>query len=292
MSRARLFAAALGVLALVTACAGAPGSDPGGIPDPIRFAVGPFLPTAADTQEAYEPFFAALAGELGVDYELQVTQDWAAIAVALGSGQVDLAWMGPFGYVIAETRSGAEAIATVEYDGEPTYHAIVVAGPDSDVENWPEDAEGMSMSFAEVASTSGWLVPTFFLTEQGIDPETYFDYSEGAAHPANELAVATGQVDLATDYDRNRNAMISAGALEETATKVVWESEPLPNDAIAVRGDLDPALAEQIQSFLVAISDEQAAEFMPDRYTGFVASDADTYQMIEDAAVELDALDG
>ncbi len=43
------------------------------------------------------------------------------------------------------------------------------------------------MSFADVGSTSGWLIPTFWFKSQGIDPKTYFQYHEGSTHPANEM---------------------------------------------------------------------------------------------------------
>ncbi len=282
---------ALAVLAL-SACGG--GADEpvaaGEAPEVIRFGIGPYQPSASDTKAAFEPFFAYLAGELGTEYELDVTTDFGGIAVALANGQVDLAWMGPYGFVIANNDSGAKAIATVKYDGKPTYQAIVVAAPDSPVADWPADAQGKSISFAEVSSTSGWLIPNHFLKEQGIDPKTYFDYSEGAAHPANETAVANGQVELATDYDRNRTAMIESGALAPDATKVVWESEPLPNDAIAVRDGLDPELAQRIQDILLAITPEQAEEFMAEHYTGFVPADNESYKVIRDAAEDLGQL--
>ncbi len=299
MHRLRPVFAVLAALALLTlaACGDGGGADQAGdttdageVPETLRFGIGPYQPTADDTKAAFEPFFAYLAEQLGADYELDVTTDFAGIAVALANGQVDLAWMGPYGYVLANNDSDAQAVATVEYDGEPTYHSIVIAPPDSPVQDWPTDAQGMSISFAEVASTSGWLIPTHFLTEAGIDPRTYFEYSEGASHPANETAVANGQVELATDYDRNRTAMIEAGTIAPDATKVVWESEPLPNDAIAVSEGLDPELAQRIQDILVAITPEQAEEFMPEHYTGFVPADDESYRVIREAAEDLGQL--
>ncbi len=294
----RLVLPVLSVVALATLAACGGGSDQtagggsGESPKTLRFGVGPFLPSASDTRAAYEPFFKYLADELGTDYELDVTADFAGISVALANDQVDLAWMGPYGYVLANNDSGAQAIATVNYEGKPIYHSIVVGPPDSPVKNWPDDAKGMSISFTEVASTSGWLIPTYVLSQRGIDPMTYFEYSEGAAHPANEIAVATGRVDLATDYDRNRQAMIDSGDLKPDATKVVWTSEPLPNDAIAVRSGFDPELARRIQDILVKITPEQAKDFMPEHYTGFVSASDASYKLIKDAAVSLGKLKG
>jgi len=260
------------------------------VPSLLRFGVGPLLATPTDTKAAYDPFFSWLAGQLGTKHELTAVDSWGGISIALGTNQLDLAWMGPFGYVLANARSGAEAIATVKYDDKPIYHAIVVGKPDVTVNTWPDDAKGKSISFAEVSSTSGWLVPTFWFKQKGIDPKTYFKYTEGASHPANELAVATGQVDFATDYDRNRTAMIESGKLKATDTKVVWTSDPLPNDAIGLRKGFDAGLAKRIQSLLLGLTPEQATGIMPKHYTGFVPATNDSYKPIRDAAVSLDAL--
>ncbi|OYW68386.1 MAG: hypothetical protein B7Z40_02985, partial [Bosea sp. 12-68-7] len=79
----------------------------------LRFAVGPFQPSPSDTRKAFEPFFRHLAGRLGRPYDLVVTNDWAGISVALANEQADIAWMGPWGYVLAHHAGGARAIATV-----------------------------------------------------------------------------------------------------------------------------------------------------------------------------------
>ncbi len=259
----------------------------------LRFAVGPFLPSATDTRAAYEPFFRKVAEQVGADYELEVSSDYAGLAVSLASGRTDLAWMGPFGYVLAADKGGAEAIATVEYDGKPVYHSIVVAPADTKVKDFPADAKGLRMSFAEPASTSGWLIPTYLLKQQGIDPKNYFDYSEGAAHPAQEIAVANKQVDLATDFDRNRTAMIEAGTIKAEQSKVVWTSPDLPNDAIAVRKGLDPALQDRLEKAVLAIEHDGAENgLLPKHYTGFVAAQPDTYKLIIDAARDLGKISG
>lgn len=252
----------------------------------LRFGVGPLLPSADDTKKAYTPVFAYLAKELGVDFDLAVTTDWAGMAVAMGSGQLDVAWMGPWGYVIANAATNCQAVATVKYDNKPIYHAIIIARPDLQVGKFPDDTRGKSISFADVGSTSGWLVPTFYAKEVWkIDPKTFWKYSEGATHPANEVAVSAGQVDLATDFDRNRNAMIASGRIKEGANKIVWISDPLPNDAIALPASAPRELGEQVQKILTAITVEQAKTLLPARYTGFVPATHASYDMIEKAGI-------
>ncbi len=257
---------------------------------PIRFAVGPFQPTAGDTRRAYEPFFAHLAAALGRPFELTVTTDWAGIAVALGSGQVDCAWMGPWGFVLAQDRARAEALATVLYNGQPTYHAIILGRSGLSIARFPEDARGLSISFADAGSTSGWLIPHFWFSQQGIDPRTYFRYRDGASHAANVISVVTGQVDLATDFDRNFAAMIASGRVRAEQAQIVWRSAPLPNDALAVRQDLDDATKRAIAAAALSITPEAAPRIMPANYTGWVAATPQTYSQIEAAGRALGRL--
>jgi phosphonate transport system substrate-binding protein len=257
---------------------------------PLRFAVGPFQATAGDTRRAFVPFFAHLAQALGRPHELAVTTDWAGIAVALGSGQSDCAWMGPWGYVLARARAGAEAIATVLYQGRPTYHAIIIGRPDLAITRFPEDARGMSISFADAGSTSGWLIPHHWFQTRGIDPRSFFRYRDGASHAANVISVASGQVDLATDFDRNLAAMIAGGRVREEQVRVVWRSDPLPNDALAARRDLDPGLKAAIAQAALAITEADTARVMPPNYTGWVAATAQTYAPIEAAGRALGRL--
>ena len=108
----------------------------------LRFGVGPLLPTPEDTKKAYTPLFAHLAQQLGADFDLVATTDWAGMAVAMGSGQLDLAWMGPWGYVLAASSTGCTALATVKYDDKPIYHAIIVGKPGLESREVPRRHEG------------------------------------------------------------------------------------------------------------------------------------------------------
>ena len=250
---------------------------------PIRFGVGPFQPTPGDTKRVFTPFFAHIAAAVGRPFELIATTDFAGIEIALINGQVDCAWMGPWGYVLARAKSGCEALATVLYKGKPTYQAIILARPELKIAHFPEDAKGMSISFADVGSTSGWLIPHYWFKTHGIDPRTYFKYRDGATHPANDIAVASGQVDLATDYDRNLAAMVEANKVKPEQFQIVWHSDPLPNDALAVRKDLDPQIKQTIARAALAIDAASAPQLMPPNYTGWVAATETTYAGIEAA---------
>ena len=259
----------------------------------LKVGLGPQQPTQADTKRVWEPVYKLVCDQIGADLELTVANDWAGISVALASQQIDVAQMGPWGYVLAKQKGDAQAVAMLLIQGRNHYRAIVVARPGLEVKRFPEDAKGLSMQMLDVGSTSGWLVPTHFMRSRGIDPKAHFGrYAEGASAAAAQMATAGGQVDLATGWDTHRNTMIRNGQLKPDANRVVWESEPLPNEPVVVRRGFDPELASRLQSALASIPEAQAREMLPWPYTGFVPTSHEPYAKLEAMGREVGVLKG
>jgi phosphonate transport system substrate-binding protein len=256
----------------------------------LSVGLGPQQPTQADTRRVWEPIYARVAARVGCDLKLTVANDWAGISVALASQHIDVAQMGPWGYVLAKAKGGARVIDTMLVDSKPTYKAIIVARPDLALEHFPDDAAGLSMQMLDRGSTSGWLVPTYFLRSRGIEPKTFFGrYAEGASAAAAQLATATGQVDLATGWDTHRNTMIRNGTIAPSANSVVWESDPLPNEVVVVRRDLPDDLAAGLQAALADL-EEETRRLLPWPYTGFVATTHEPYAVLERMGREMGVL--
>lgn len=262
-------------------------------PDPtttLEFGVGPYFPTPGENRQQFEPLFTELAQAVDLSAEVTVTEDWVGISEALRSGTLDAAWLGPWGYVLAQHNTPEiEAIATVEYQGKPFYYSVLLARAEAPFDTLEEaiaqsqQGEKLKLSLADVGSTSGWLIPTAEFQSRGVDPKTVFDYNEGASHAAQAIAVMSGQVDIASDYDRNLDVLASTGRIDRSQLKIIWQSDPLPNDPIAVRGGLPAELKTGLQQALVNLSPERAATLLPENYTGFVASDGSNYAPIRAA---------
>lgn len=257
----------------------------------LKVGLGPQQPTQADTKRVWEPVYKMVGDQIGADIELTVANDWAGISVALASQQFDVAQMGPWGYVLAKQKGDAQAIAMLLIQGRNFYKAIVVARPGLAVQRFPEDAKGMSMQMLDVGSTSGWLVPTHFMRSRGIDPKTHFGkYAEGASAAAAQMATVGGQVDLATGWDTHRNTMLRNGLIKPDSNRIVWESEPLPNEPIVVRRGFDPQLAARLQAALASIPEAKATEMLPWPYTGFVPTTHEPYAKLETMGREVGVL--
>lgn len=233
------------------------------IPDPLVMGLIP-AESNQDVLRDYEPLVEYLGEELGVEVEPYTATDYSGIIEAMRSGEVDLAWFGPLSYVLAEEVAGAEAIAVpYEVEGEePTYKSVLLTRADNQEIQDVEDLAGKTFSFVDPASTSGNLYPRKTMLDAGVDPET--DLAEArfaGGHDASILAVANGTVDAGASWDGQLQEMIDAGVVEEDAVKVIAESDPIPKDPVAVRGDLPEEAKERIrETFLNATPETVGAE--------------------------------
>lgn len=287
----------LGMLALLVVVACSPSANqttssaPEAAPlERLTFGVGPYFPTPGENRKQFEPLFNALAATVNLPAEVTVADDWIGISEALRSRTLDVAWLGPWGYVLAHHNDPSmQAIATVKYKDKPIYYSVLMARADAPFDTLDEaiaqsqtDTK-LKLSLADVGSTSGWLIPTAEFKRRNLDPKAVFDYSEGASHAAQAIAVLSGQVDIASDYDRNLDVLTSEGKIDKSKLKIIWQSEPLPNDPIVVRGDFPADIKTKLQEALVNLPPEQATTLLPKNYTGFVISDGSNYAPIEDA---------
>lgn len=249
----------------------------------LRFAIAPLRPTPEITVKENESLFKYIAGELDATYSVVSPESWAAISVAMTNGHVDVGWLGPWGYVLAHAKSGAEVIATAKYRGKPVYHAIVEGRPGLPIRKWPDDAKGLKLSLSDRGNTSGWLIPYSYFLSQGIDPAKFFQYKEGSTFANNVMMIQQGLIDLGSNMDRGRYGMLESGEMDKRKVKVYWTSNPLPNDAITVPKGFNPDLKKKIQKILVSLTEEKAQSMLSPGYNGFVAATHDDYEPIEEA---------
>ncbi|MBL8520211.1 MAG: phosphate/phosphite/phosphonate ABC transporter substrate-binding protein [Betaproteobacteria bacterium] len=255
----------------------------------LEFGVGLFQPDKEKNDATYKPLAEYLAAALGRPVKLRTVDTWEGLAKSLASGETDMALMGPWGYVLANHQAGAEAVATILYQGKPEYFAIMVTGPNSGIQSI-DGLKGKTFAFGDKGSTSGYLIPNHEFQKRGIDPEKYFSKVIYTKHQAIETQVTRGELDAGADYNRNRDAMIADGLIKASDSRIIWTSAPLPNDAFAVSRDLakDRAFTAALVKALEAIGPQLAARpaLLPKNYTGFVAKDNGYYKPIRDAGLE------
>ncbi len=273
---------------IVLSCAVLVASHAAAAEPPLRFGVGLFQPDKDKNDATYRPLANHLAEKLGRKIELRTVDSWEGLAKSLANGETDIALLGPWGYVLANQEAGAQVVATILYDDKPEYYAIMVTHPQSGI-NQPSDLKGKTFAFGDKGSTSGYLIPRHYFMTQGINPDTYFKKVLYTKHQAIETQVTQGVLDAGADYNRNRNAMIEQGLIQASQSKIIWQSAPLPNDAVAVSAALygDKAFVARLQSALTDVTHilKTQPTLLPAHYTGFVARDNRFYKSIRDAGL-------
>jgi len=260
---------------------------------PLKFGVGLFQPDREKNDATYRPLAQHLSQRLARLVELRTVDSWEGLAKSLASGETDIALMGPWGYVLANHFANAQVVSTILYQGKPEYFAMIVTHPDSGLASVEDllgpKGKGRSFAFGDKGSTSGYLIPRHFFMQQGIDPEKHFGRVVYTKHQAIQTQVTAGQIDAGADYNRNRTAMIDQGLIRADRSKIIWQSAPLPNDAVAVSASLfqDKAFVRRLQAALGEVGPllKAQATLLPANYTGFVDTDNAFYKPIRDAGL-------
>lgn len=263
----------------------------GGIPNPLSIGVIP----SEDTEQVaatFDPIAKYVGEELGVEADLYTATDYSGIIEAMRSGEAEVAWLGPLSYVLASQRANAEAVAvqlTEEGTENPTYRSFIITQKDSAVQGL-EDLRDKTFAFVDPASTSGNLFPRQAFKEAGMDPDR--DLAEATfagGHDASALAAANGDVDAGAVASTTYESMVSEGVLNEGDVRIIWESEPIPESPIAVRGDLGQEAKDRIKQAFVGMRPEDVGEeeISPDGAVGYVEAKDSDYDVIRKLAKSL-----
>lgn len=260
---------------------------------PLVFGVGMFQPDREKNDATYRPLAQHLSQRLGREVRLRTVDSWEGLAKSLANGETDIALMGPWGYVLANQMADAQAVSTILYQGKPEYFALIVTHPDSGLNSVQDllgpKGKGRTFAFGDKGSTSGYLIPLHFFMQKGIEPEKHFARVLYTKHQAIQVQVTSGQIDAGADFNRNRTTMIDQGLIRAERSKIIWQSAPLPNDALAVSAELfkDKALVQRLQQAVAEIGPllKTQPQLLPANYTGFVDSDNSVYKPIRDAGL-------
>ena len=245
------------------------------------------IPDEAPTEllRKFQPLGAYLEQQLGMPVEFTPVADYPAVVEALASDRIDLAWLGGFTFVQARLKTG-NALPLVQRAEDARFTSkFITAKPD--VQSLA-DLKGKSFAFGSVSSTSGSLMPRYFMLQDGIKPESHFSrVGYSGAHDATAAWVQAGKVDAGVLNASVWDKLVANGTIDSNKVRVFATTPTYFDYNWTVRGTLDPALTAKIKAAFLALDPaiaEHKAILDLQAASRFIETAPENYQSIEEAA--------
>lgn len=281
MFHRRLALAAVALSALATTMPGlaqAQGRDPAR----LRVALLPDENASSLIQNA-QPLKAYLEQTLKKDIELVVTTDYSSMIEAMRFGRIEVAYFGPFSYVLAKSKAPAiEPFAVGVERGSPTYQSVLIATAGGPVKSL-DDIRGKAFGFGDQASTSSHLAPRAHLLKKAkLDGERDYRVVHLGTHDAVARAVQAGQVPAGALSKPILDNLVKRGTIDASRIVELDLSAPIPNYPIVMQGNLAPALKQRIRDAFLTMKDKEVLKAF--RVEAFAPTTDEAYDVLRDTA--------
>lgn len=228
-----------------------------------------------------------LEQKTGLKVKPFVANDYNGVIEAMRSGKIDVAYFGPFSYVLAAQMANAEAFAipVSKKSGQSSYQSIIISKNDKGPSSVAQ-LQGKTFAFVDPSSASGHLFPKAGLKGDGVDADKYFSrVIFSGSHDASIMAVAHGKVDAAAVASPIFQTAVAKGHVKAEDFQVIWTSQPIPESPMAWRKGLDAQTKQKVAAALAEIKG------LPwgDRgvLNGFAATNDAAYNVVRDTAKTL-----
>ena len=246
------------------------------------------IPDEAPTelQRKFAPLGKYLEKETGLKVSFVPVTDYAAVVESLATKKLDLAWLGGFTFVQAKIRTGGTAIPIVQREEDARFTSKYVTA-DPAIKTLA-DLKGKTFAFGAPSSTSGSLMPRFFLQQAGLNPEKDFKtVAYSGAHDTTVAFVAAGKADAGVLNASVWDKLVELKKVDPEKVRVFATTPPYFDYNWTVRGDLDPALIKKLTDAFLKLdpSNPEHKEIMAlQRASKFIPSKKENYDGIEQAA--------
>ena len=214
-------------------------------------------------KERFGPMAEYLSKTLDIEVSYVPVKSYAAAVSAFRNGQVQLAWFGALSGVQARsTVPNSQALAQGVEDQAFWTYLIAHKGTGlkaGDVID--KNMRGMTMTFGSKSSTSGRLIPEFYLTERfGESPDKVFErVGYSGNHSRTLRLVESGSYHVGAINYAVWERELAAGNIDTNAVKVIWKTPAYPNYQWSIRGDVDAqfgaGFSDKVQAALLAMDD-------------------------------------
>ncbi len=211
-------------------------------------------------RDRYEALRNYLSDRLGITVNFTSLSRYGNIIERFNSERMDGAFFGSFTYALARQQIRVEPLARlVNLDGTSTYHGYIFVRKDSGIRG-AADMRGKRFAFVEDATMAGYLFPLAYFKASGVsNVQTYLGRSFFAgSHDAAIFAVLNHEADIGAAKNTIYDQLAGENRRIDKELAVLAASGVVPQNCLAVRKDLDPALKEALKEVLLKMERDPA----------------------------------
>lgn len=217
-----------------------------------------------DFQKSEAAFTAWLGQKTGVPVVLRLAGSYEEAVTLLVSREADLGWLGGVTTVQAMAESDGRVRPIVIREKDREFKSYVIALSSLRASSL-EKLRGKRFTFGAPSSTSGHVMPRFFMLEQGLVPERHFaSVAYSGDHKRTVLAVASGQQDCGAVNYKVFEQMVADKAVDPAKVQVVWTSPSFVDQSWVATRDLDERLGagtlQKITTAFLALDSSRAED--------------------------------
>ncbi|MDP6858824.1 MAG: phosphate/phosphite/phosphonate ABC transporter substrate-binding protein, partial [Verrucomicrobiales bacterium] len=260
-------------------------------PDSLTFAMVPTEETVAEL-ELYKPVTDRMEKLTGKKISFFMPTSYASVVEGLLSHFVDVAVLGPYTYVIANSKDPTvEVFATyakrpghMQEEG-PGYRGVLISKKGTKYTSI-KSLKGSLVGLTDPGSTSGNLMPRVAFTKViGMDLEKFFDkvvYT--GSHELSTVAVVQGKVDAAFVASHRFDNVVNKGQATLEGVNILWQSDPIPQDPFVYRNTLCNDIKAKIRETFLDLKGKPGSKRFLDNVKSntFVEMSSDDYNIIRD----------
>ncbi len=274
-----------------TACSGGETDDPvltiGGIPDQ----------NIALLTRRFETVSDYLSERLDVEVRYIPSVSYAALVTAFEQGDIHLGWFGSLTGVQARSAApGSQAI--VQRARDASFHSVFISGAGVEADGL-QDLADLTFTFGSESSSSGHLMPRYYMVQEGVDPDSDLSGVPGysGSHDKTWQLVETGSYQAGALSEAVWESAVEDGRVDTSRVRAFYTTPPYHNYNWSVRADADATFGDgftqRLQEVLIDLDPSVEAEKeILDLFNAeaFVETTNENYGAIEEIARDLDII--
>jgi phosphonate transport system substrate-binding protein len=238
-----------------------------------------------------------LERQLKVTVRYVPVKSYAAAVTAFRNNQVQLAWFGGLSGVRARALvPGSRAIAQGKGDMDfVTYFIAHTSTGIGDSKIFPKAVAGKTFTFGSKGSTSGRLMPEFYVRQSfGMRPTKIFSRVGFSGDHSRTIAlVQSGAYQVGAVNFKVWEKELKLGKIDTKQVRIIWRTPPYPDYQWSIRGDVDArfgkGFSKKVRNSLLAMKDKELLQAFP--RLGFIPAKNADYETIRRTAKSIGLID-